>query len=189
MALGALLLVGALALTCFNIFDEMRADKQSEQTASILQGIIPGYGTLGGGYSAATATEMQSVQIDGQDYIGVLDIPSLDLSLPILKNWDYSLLRLAPCCYEGSILDNSMIIAGHNYRRHFGMLSQLQAGDSIVFTDTVGSIYTYKVVGLETLNGNDALKMEEGNWDLTLFTCTLDGNNRVTVRCERVISP
>ena len=29
--------------------------------------------------------------------------------------------------------------------------------------------------------------LKAGNWDLTLFTCTLGGRTRVTVRCDRVI--
>jgi sortase A len=188
MSIGALLFMGVVVLTCFNIFDEARADKQSEQTAALLHEIIPGYGTSSGGYSAATATEMQTVEIDGQEYIGVLDIPSLSLSLPVSKDWDYSLLKLSPCRYRGSFLDNSMIVAGHNYHEHFGMLYQLQAGDSVIFTDTLGTVYKYKVVMVEILSGNEVDEMESGNWDLTLFTCTLDSKSRVTVRCTRVYS-
>ena len=28
--------------------------------------------------------------------------------------------------------------------------------------------------------------MEEGDWDLTLFTCTIGGKTRITVRCARI---
>jgi sortase A len=29
-------------------------------------------------------------------------------------------------------------------------------------------------------------EMESDEWDLTLFTCTIGGKSRVTIRCERV---
>ena len=45
------------------------------------------------------------------------------------------------------------------------------------------SLY-YKVANLETLGAYDVDEMEAGQWDLTLFTCTIGGANRVTVRCE-----
>ena len=47
------------------------------------------------------------------------------------------------------------------------------------------NVYTYQVVGLETLNPTDVEGMESGDWDLTLFTCTVGGQSRVTVRLER----
>ena len=42
----------------------------------------------------------------------------------------------------------------------------------------------YKMVERETLNPTDIEGMESGNWDLTLFTCTVGGQSRVTIRFE-----
>ena len=60
-----------------------------------------------------------------------------------------------------------------------------QAGDTVVFTDTAGSVFTYAVSGLEQLLPSQGKEMREGDWDLTLFTCTVGGQQRVTVRCEQ----
>ena len=46
--------------------------------------------------------------------------------------------------------------------------------------------FEYEVVSLEILNPEDVEPMEEGDWDLTLFTCTIGGQTRVTIRLERV---
>ena len=45
-------------------------------------------------------------------------------------------------------------------------------------------MHTYEVVQTDLLIGTDVSAMAEGdeNWDLTLFTCTLSGQSRVTVR-------
>ena len=53
-------------------------------------------------------------------YIGVLQIPSLDLTLPVISDWSYPALQIAPCRYEGSAYDGGMVIAGHNFDSHFG---------------------------------------------------------------------
>ena len=48
-----------------------------------------------------------------------------------------------------------------------------------------GIVYEYETVQTETVDGRDVEAMElgsENNWDLTLFTCTLSGQSRVTVR-------
>ena len=40
------------------------------------------------------------------------------------------------------------------------------------------------MVERETLNPTDIEGMESGNWDFTLFTCTVGGQSRVTIRFE-----
>ena len=77
-----------------------------------------------------------------------------------------------------------MIIAAHNYGRHFGKISLLRAGDEVTFTDVDGVEYCYEVQGTETLGAYDVEQMLSGYWDLTLFTCTYGGQNRITVRCS-----
>ena len=37
---------------------------------------------------------------------------------------------------------------------------------------------------IETVGGTDIEKMESGDWDLTLFTCTTGGKARAAVRCK-----
>ncbi|MCI2105811.1 MAG: sortase [Intestinimonas sp.] len=185
MAAGCLCLTGALVLMAFNALEEQHADRVAEATVEVLtQQVIPQQQpTTSGGET--TATEIQSVKIDGDDYIGVLDIPSLELSLPVMGSWSDSALKNSPCRYAGSYLSDDMIIAGHNYRRQFGALGRLETGDAVTFTDVDGYVCRYKVVALETLAGTDVEGMTSGDWDLTLFTCTYGGRSRITVRCQK----
>ena len=46
-----------------------------------------------------------------------------------------------------------------------------------------GNRFIYAVSGTEQLPGTAIEEMESGDWDLTLFTCTIGGAARVTVRC------
>lgn len=119
--------------------------------------------------------------------IGIVSIPSLGLELPVIANWSYSDLRIAPCRYSGTIDEGNMIIAAHNYSSHFGRISELHTGDEIMYTDADGIQYRYTVVQSELINGKDteAMKANSDEWDITLFTCTLSGASRVTVRAEK----
>ncbi len=126
--------------------------------------------------------EMPVIEIDGYDYIGVLQIPSLDLTLPVISDWSYPALQIAPCRYEGSAYDGGMVIAGHNFDSHFGKLTQLEPGDEIKFIDLSGHTFTYAVAETEVLEATAIEEMVTGGWDLTLFTCTLSGQTRFTVR-------
>ena len=131
---------------------------------------------------------MQTAPAGNYDSIGILSIPVLKVELPVLTNWSYEKLRKAPCHYYGSCYESDFVIAAHNYNSHFGRLSQLQAGDLVVFTDVSGQVHCYEVVLLETLLPTATEEMLTSGFDLSLYTCTPGGGNRVTVRCARVNS-
>ena len=116
--------------------------------------------------------------------IGILEIPALDLELPVISSWSYSSLRQAPCRYSGSAYKGDLVIAAHNYQSHFGGLRTLPEGSEVFFTDAVGNRFSYYVAVTEALTPWSVDDMTSGEWPLTLFTCTLDSQNRVTVRCE-----
>jgi len=136
-------------------------------------------------YEAEPLAEMPLITIDGRDYIGTISIPCLELELPILSTWDYPGLRIAPCRFYGSAYTDSLILAAHNYQSHFGRIKELGEGDSVYVTDADGNVFAYKVVLTEILGPQALEEMLSGDWALTLFTCTLGGKSRVTVRCER----
>lgn len=187
MTVGLLMIIAALFLTSYNLWDERRANASA---AGVLEQItLPSLDEEATpDYLLNPSMEMPTKTIDGFSYIGVLDIPALDISLPIMADWSYPKLKIAPNRYLGSVYTDDMIIAGHNYRNHFGSLKVLSYGDKISFTDMDGNIFDYKVVAVEELKATDVQLMEDGDWDLTLFTCTLGGERRTTIRTMRTIS-
>ncbi|MDC7294473.1 sortase [Butyrivibrio sp. DSM 10294] len=128
--------------------------------------------------------DMPVVDVEGRSFIGTVQIPGLGLLLPIQSEWASDNAKVSVCRYEGSAYENNLIVAGHNYIEHFGRLEELTTGDSVVVTDMNGKSFYYEVVNIETLGAYDVEEMESGDWDLTLFTCTVGGSNRITVRCE-----
>jgi len=106
-----------------------------------------------------------AIEIDGTKYIGYLSIPGLDLKLPIIGQWSYAALKIAPARYLESNETHGFIIAGHNYSRHFGRLNTLSIGDPVIFTDTQGTVYPFKVSVIEILESDNIEKMVTGDWD------------------------
>ena len=125
--------------------------------------------------------EMTETVVDGNAYIGYLTIPALGLELPILSDWNYDLLQIAPCRYCGSVRGRDLVLMAHNYESHFGQISQLSEGDALYFTDMDGVTTEYQLVAQDILAPNAVEEMTAGVFDLTLFTCTYGGQSRVVV--------
>ena len=130
--------------------------------------------------------EMATIQAGDYTSIGILEIPVLEVELPVLADWSYEKLKKAPCHYYGSYYESDFVIAAHNYASHFGRLTQLQTGDLVLFTDAAGQTHYYEVVLLETLPPTATEEMITSGFALSLYTCTPGGSNRVTVRCNTV---
>ena len=188
MTIGLLLLAAALFLAGYNIWDEHRAEGSAQQVLDQLvsetpqpEPSTPEEPTPE--YILHPEMDMPTVEVDGNRYIGRVTIPALGLELPVMSQWSYPNLKIAPCRYQGSAYTGDLIIAGHNYRTHFGPLKNLRVGDAVLFTDADGNQFRYTVAQVETLAKTAVEEMAAGDWDLTLFTCTLGGQTRVTVRC------
>ena len=198
ITMGLLLIAAALILVSYNLYDGLRAERAASQVVNQLSADFPSEaapeapaGSAGEqepavipDYVLNPDMEMPVENIDGTDVIGVLRIPALELELPVISEWSYPDLKTAPCRYSGSAYLNNLILCGHNYTSHFGNLKKLGEGDFATFTDMDGNVFTYRMVERETLPPTSIDAMESGDWDLTLFTCTMGGQSRVTIRFE-----
>ena len=127
---------------------------------------------------------MPTVEVDGHMYVGFLEIPAIKRTLPVMDTWSYPNLKIAPCRFVGTVYAHDMIVCAHNYDRHFGQIKTLKEGDKVSFTDVYGDRFESEVTEVIILQPTDVEEMKEPvDWDLTLFTCTLGGATRVTVRC------
>lgn len=190
MAIGAVLLIGAVSLTGYNIYDENRAEQASEEVLDVIEqqiadedSAVADAGEALPEYLLHPQMEMPTMEVDGISYIGTLEVPIYDLSLPVVAEWSYPNLKKAPCRYSGSAYLNNLVLAGHNYKSHFSNIKLLTSGDEIIFTDVEGNRFVYQVAEQEVLDPTAVEEMKTGNWDLTLFTCNYSGQMRVAVRC------
>ena len=195
ITLGLLMIAAALALVSYNLYDALRAERSAWQIINSLEETSVEESRISAPAEASekellpqepvleAQMEMPVRTVDGIEIVGILRIPALELELPIISQWSYPDLQTAPCRYSGSAYLNDLILCGHNYSSHFGRLKELREGELVTFTDMDGNLFTYEVAEQETLMPTSVQEMTDGDWDLTLFTCTVGGKSRVTVRC------
>ena len=186
MVLGTLLIMGAFSLTVYNIWDENRAEQKSMQVVEKLTDEIKVINENAKEevplYEEHPEMEMPAILINDNRYIGVLEIPTIGMKLPVMENWSYANLKIAPCRYEGSVYTGDFIVAGHDYISHFRKIKNLTMGDYAKFTDVDGNQFSYEVVEIEVIPETVVEDMRAGDWDMTLFTCTYSGQERMTIR-------
>ncbi len=196
---GLLLIAAALFLTGKNIWDISKAKAASQAVLADLfpiieaaeekndpkqpDEIIAKQETIIPDYILNPDMKMPTELIDGNEYIGIISIPDIDVVLPVMESWSYPNLKISPCRYNGTAYKKNFVICAHNYESHFGNLKYLDIGSLIQFTDMDGNEFCYEVVEIETLQPTAIEDMISGDWDLTLFTCTVGGASRVTARC------
>ena len=201
MVLGALLILASLGLLAYNKWDAARADKAAQTALGELENTLTK--TIEEKNKADDVVlqpeldpdqPMTEVELDGWNYIGYLSIQSIGLNLPVMSEWSYAGLKLAPGRDSVSTYSDNMVVCAHNYAKHFSPIKWLAEGAEVYFTDMDGMRWSYEVSAVETIQPTQIEKMTEKtedseNWDLTLFTCTTGGSARCAVRCVRTGYP
>lgn len=136
-----------------------------------------------------------SVTDDGTTYtrIAILNIPSIDLTYPVLSTYNDELLKKSPCKYWGADPNEvgNFCIVAHNYRNtvFFSKVPTLQTGDIIEITDLSGTTLQYEVYDKYIVSEDDktcSSQKTDGRKEVTLITCTDDSKNRVIVKATEV---
>ncbi len=206
---GILLIAAAAIMYTVGIITEKKADRSAEELSQQLVAVIAEKAEAEQGPSADTdggtsvtmengsaedvlpedpgeqLEQKKTINYRNYNWLGYLSVPTLRMEIPILASWSTRLFNVAPCRYSGSPEGGDLVLAGHNYRSHFGRLNKLAVGDEITFTDMDGVVTRYVVAETEVLQPTDIRKMLDTPYALTMFTCTKGGKTRFTVRCNR----
>ena len=179
ISLGAVLILAALLLFLYNRSEDRRAGQEAESLLEDARSAM----------AADTDPEPQEEPAEEitYDYAGVIAIPDLSLELPVIDQWNYARLKVAPCRQSGAAADGDLVIAAHNYKSHFGYLDRLEPGASVIFTDMEGTVYRYAVEEIRQLAPEDAEDVSSvfsSEYPLVLYTCTPGGKARVAVFCR-----
>ena len=107
IVLGVLLILSGILLAVYNLREEKEAEKASQEAVIQLDEIVTAEKeenvrdaeteVLLPDYILDPEMEMPTRLIDGWNYIGILEIPDLNLYLPIIDEWSYPALKIAPC--------------------------------------------------------------------------------------------
>ena len=137
------------------------------------------------------------LDISGQGVMGYIEIPEIDVSLPIYHGTEESVLQIAVGHIEGSSLPTGgagthCVLSGHRglpSAKLFTNLDKLREGDTFLLR-VLDEILTYEVDQILIVEPQDtaALEITEGEDYCTLVTCTPYGINthRLLVRGHRI---
>ncbi len=181
---GAILITGAFALLLHNKIEQRQAEQLSNHVLAQMTQMQENSNKT----ELLENGEIPEIEIDGERYIGCLNIPDLELELPVMSNWSYPQLKKAPCRYSGSIRQKNLVILGHRYKKHFGKLKDLKIGAPIELRGVDEKITAYNVVSIETVKPTNVDEVTSGKYELTLFTCTYSGKYRTVIHCSAVDS-
>ena len=179
ISLGAVLILAALLLFLHNRSEDRRAGQEAE---SLLEDVRSSMAA-----NADPEPQEEPAEEITYDYAGVIAIPDLSLELPVIDQWNYARLKVAPCRQSGAAADGDLVIAAHNYKSHFGYLDRLEPGASVIFTDMEGTVYRYAVEEIHQLEPEDVEDVSSvfsSEYPLVLYTCTPGGKARVAVFCR-----
>jgi len=177
--LGVVLIISALLLLNHNNYIEKKAYKESMTALNILQHETQKNQSL--------AYKKDTISINKNIYIGYIEIPKIDIQLPVLSDWDYDKLKTAPCRHFGDVKSNDLVIAAHNYKKHFGRINNLQIGDDVSFVDVNNCRYSYVIKEKHAINPTDVDKVQNSGYDLVLYTCTYGGRKRIALFCNKIL--
>lgn len=169
-ALGLAVLTAAICLAGRNLTEERRAGAASARILS----------------ARSSPTQVTAEALGEPEYFGQLDIPVLELVLPILSEWSEENLRIAPCRFSGSLEKGNLVLIAHNYRTHFGPIRRLKPGDPVNLTLAEGMELHYQVIASEVVSPVALEAVTSGSHSLTLITCTYGGKTRLAVYCDPV---
>jgi len=196
MLLGVLCIGLSAGLLIHNTMEEKKAAAEADYIAQALLQLIATEsavpeGTILTNMPSLSTVDMDGlmfaatlIDIEGESYMGILDIPALGLSLPVNDSWSDTRLKASPCRFYGSLEEGGLVIAAHNYANHFGNIASLSKGDSLQLTDAGGNQHHYTVSEIDRVKPEDVRKVVLTEYALTLFTCDYSGSERIVVRCS-----
>ena len=133
------------------------------------------------------------VTYKGFTVMGRMEIPKIDLDLPILERATRNSLEQSIGILMGPGLNQvgNTIIVGHNYRNgtFFSRNNELANDDEIYITDNSGTRIEYTIYNIYTTSSEDSdyiTRDTAGKREITLSTCTDDSRYRLVIWAREV---
>lgn len=187
VATGFLLLVFSLIIGIARISIEVLNARFLQQVTTSLSPHLPQLSeeNYSDRVSPNLNQKLNALALENQDWVGILEIPSLNLRLPVATQRNPTYTHAAPHVYSGSPYKKTFIIGAENYQSQFFHLTSLTDNAQIIFTDLLGQTFTYRVKGIGDIptNADHLLRAKTEPWDLTLYTDSLSTYQRIIVRC------
>ena len=171
-----LLIAAAVGYSGYRFLHIQKADKDAEAVLSTMKDLIPGLGVDTGVSTGRGRDPLATLSINNVDIVGCLEIPSLDLMVPVTVK-DGGGDGFASVV-SGSPVKGEFMLEGDRDTT-FVKLFKAQPGAKVTFTDIDGVRYNYSVTTQFHLK----------NWDVAdhdlMVTYRTDDQTRFVLGCAR----
>lgn len=182
MILGIVLIMASLAIVAAHHFLQKNATEQIQTIAAEIKSMMSEetYGIPGD----HNDPEMPVVEIGGNDFVGLIEVPKFNKILPLYSSWEKSKITDFPCRYMGSMYDGSLIVGTVEDHGQFDIAKGIAGGDELTFTDVTGLKYNYIITDAYKTKdvSTEALTAIDG--ELVLFVRSTYGTDYMIICCN-----
>lgn len=181
--IGCLMIGISITFVVVSTIQQNNAVKNLEEIISKIHNVMPDVTNFVP--NETSNTQMPVMEIEEQDFIGIIEIPNYEKELPIYASWDKRKLTYYPCRFSGTTYNNSLIVGGKSNEGQFDFMKTISLYDYVYVTDFYGCRFSYSVtdiqitddVSAENLNSYDAdlllFAPDEHSFDYTVISCKL----------------
>lgn len=181
LLLGLVLVVAALSIGAFFGIRMALGNRKCQTAVTKLETLLPQ--RTRGVPGTYTQTDMPVLEIDGTDYVALLQVPDFNVKLPVSDAWDQKNLYATPSRFSGSAYDGTLVIGGGNDLQKFSFCNQIDIGATVIITDMTGAEFTYSVATVDRAKHAESQWLSQDGYDLTLFCQDVMSLEYIAVRC------
>lgn len=165
IAAGIFTVAAAVAFMAVNTAKSGGSDINTDSTVLKIEAAMPERSA--GVQEDRTDNNMPVIEIDGVDFIGLLELPDRDIKLPVRAQWSGNLS--CPERYMGSIYNGTLIVGGDYDADGFDFADRADAGERVTFTDMDGQVYALSIRRIRHMKEISADRLKNDDSTLTLF--------------------
>ena len=125
---------------------------------------------------------MPVLSIEGRNFVGILEIPGYDTSLPVCAEWGE--VSKYPCRLGGSVYDSTIQIGGTSQKGQYDFYREISVGEPVFFTDMEGNRFSYAVTDIRYEKHADQKALQREEATLTLFIKNVYAFEYIVIFCN-----
>lgn len=184
-AVGCLLILGSLGLLAATQLRVRQAREENAEILRVMEEVLPP--RREGLADTYRNMEMPALEIGGEDFAALLEIPAFGVTLPVSNHWEKGDVTLRPCRFWGTVYDGSLIVGGADQPGQFDCFDRIPNGANVTVTDMTGAEFSYAVARVERSDSARAEVLLDEEAELTLFVRDAYSLEYIILRC--VVSP
>ena len=175
------LLLGGLCLALAFQLQMWAAGENCRKAAQQLQQLLPEKMAVTSAF--CPDAPMPVLELEGEDYAALLEIPAFGLTLPVADRWQGDHFAAAPSRYWGSAYTDDLVIGGRDYPGQFDFCGKIELQTVVTLTDMTGRCFTYTVARVDRAAKAESQWLLDENFDLTLYCRGMFSTEYIAVRC------